>query len=330
MASQLKIDPTRTTTLVKRWQRDMTRRFRKISKEIRELIVDLDVFGLEEPQMLKILVSRQAWRFLTDSQKVAQFRIWLQDQVNVGILETHVTPPWLSEYVDSSYRKGMVRAYGDVVKARGTKPPSFYQGSRAEFLRSAFAQPETLSKIELIYTRAYSDLKGITDYMGQQLSRILANGLANGSAPATIAREMTQSIGGITKKRANVLARTEVISAHAEGQLDSFERLGITEVGVKAEWSTAADACRLCAPMEGTIMTIKEARGAIPRHPNCRCMWIPADVGESKKGQLWGKKKDKAIAKSVAEEGGKDKSRWIAKRLVTKKEVKAAAKTIKK
>ena len=334
MPNQLRIDPTRTTSLVRRWQRDSNRRFRWLNKEIRKLIVDLDVFGLIEQQPLKILVDKQAWRFLTDAQKMKQFRSWLTRQVNAGILETTTTPPWMATYVDSAYRKGMVGAYSDVIKTRGgTIPNSYFRGGRDEFLRAAFAQPETLAKIELIYTRAYTDLVGVTDYMGQQLSRTLANGLAAGQGPSTIAREMSNKIGGITRTRANMIARTEVISAHAEAQLDTMGQLGVKEVSNMAEWSTAADACHLCAPMDGAILTVGEARGAIPRHPNCRCMWIPAGVGESKKGQLWHDEKDKAVAKSLAAEGGKDpkkKSSWIAKRLVTKKEIKAAAKTLPK
>jgi SPP1 gp7 family putative phage head morphogenesis protein len=83
---------------------------------------------------------------------------------------------------------------------------------------------------------------------------------------------------GITRRRALVLARTEIIAAHAEGQLDAFEAMNIEKVGVMAEWSTAGDdlVCAKCEPLEGAIMTVKEARGLLPRHPNCRCAWIPA------------------------------------------------------
>jgi SPP1 gp7 family putative phage head morphogenesis protein len=136
--------------------------------------------------------------------------------------------------------------------------------------------------------------------MGTQLSRILTDGLISGVSATTLANEMVRSIGNITRTRAYALARTEIIYAHAEGQLDSFQALGIKEVSAKAEWSTAGDAlvCPQCSPMEGVVLTIKEARGLIPLHPNCRCMWIPADVGEKKTGQLWGKRRTRAIKKS--------------------------------
>jgi len=42
--------------------------------------------------------------------------------------------------------------------------------------------------------------------------------------------------------------------------------------------------CELCAPLEGIVLKVSEARGMLPRHPNCRCCFIPANVGEHKGG----------------------------------------------
>jgi len=75
----------------------------------------------------------------------------------------------------------------------------------------------------LLYTRSYEELKGITSAMAQQVSRVVADGMANGLGPASIARNLSNTITGITRQRAMTMARTEVIHAHAEGQLDSFE-----------------------------------------------------------------------------------------------------------
>jgi len=268
MRSQLKIDPTRTITLRKQFIRDMNRRFKALAKAVRQLIDVDDVFGLKEKTPFQILVEKRAWTFLNNPQKLTQFETWFQQQTNAGILETAKTPPWTSKYVESAYKKGMVRAYTDTHQLSG-KTSSFYQGTKAEFLRSAFAAPETVDKLKLLYTRTYSQLKGVNASMDQQMSRILADGLAHGKSAAAIAKAMTDGIGSINRRRARVIARTEIINAHAEGQLDSFERLGLKEVGVMAEWLTAGDPCELCATLEGVVMPIHEARGLIPRHPNC-------------------------------------------------------------
>ena len=272
-------------------------------------IVQQDVLGLDEsqPLILQQIVSnqlpeRQAWRFMTNEQKLTAFRRWITTQVNENILVSDATgKPWTAKYIQSAYRKGMIRAYKDTHKEALAETPEFYRGRMSQFLESSFAQGERLSKLQFLYTRSFNELQGITDVMSQQMNRILANGIAQGLNPTTIARMLSKNITGITRQRALTLARTEIIAAHADGQLDSFEELGVEELTVMAEWSTAGDdlVCPLCAELEGAVMTIEEARGLIPRHPNCRCAWIPANVGERSR---------KKLARSVAGTAAKIKA----------------------
>jgi hypothetical protein len=274
----LRKDPTRTTTLRRQYSAEMRRRFYEVRSAVIQAIWKLDVLGLSKNAPLTLqqinnqLPERQAWRFHTDRGKLEAFRKWFQTQIDEKILTVETTgKPWTAKHVDSAYRKGVVRAYQDTHPEQLAESIEFYRGRRSQFLESAFAQGERLSKIEFLYTRSFEELKGITAAMSQQVSRILASGIAEGKGPRVIAREMSKAITGITRQRALALARTEIIAAHAEGQLDAFQELKVDAVGLMAEWSTAGDdlVCERCFPLEGAIMTIKEARGLIPRHPNC-------------------------------------------------------------
>jgi len=281
--SSLKIDPSRTTMLRRKFVADMQRRFVKLGRDIYTLIVTNDVFGLEDPVHLK--VNRQEFKFQTDAGKVTSYQKWLQGEINTGILTVDgVGEPWTNKYVGASYKKGVNRAYTDVSRVKGFTAET----DRGSFTQTAFGQPELQSKIELIYTRTYNELKGVTDAMSQQMSRSLANGLAAGQGSKEIARELRKIDEKITKTRALVIARTETIHAHAEGQLDSFENLGIEKVDIMAEILTAGDerVCTICldAAFQGA-MPIEEARGIIPLHPNCRCAWKPViDTKQVSKG----------------------------------------------
>ena len=272
MPNQLKRDPTRTTLLRRQFMADMRRRFAKIRRAVKKLMLEDDVFGLKIEKPLRLLEAYQAWRFKSDSAKVTSFHRWLQQQVDAELLGTDVAGrPWAATYIDSAYKRGMMRGYTDAHATELAQKPAFYEESKTQFLRDAFTQGEALSKVELLYTRTFEELRGVTAAMGQQMSRVLANGLAHGIGPREIARSLDETITSITRTRALVIARTEIVAAHAEGQLDSFERLGIAEVQGVAEWSTAGDdrVCELCAPLEGTTYTLEEARGLIPLHPNC-------------------------------------------------------------
>lgn len=277
--STLQIDPTRTLTLRKKFMAEMVRRFKSVRKEIWDAIVTQDALGLEDTSPFSVNVEQQAWRFQTDAQKLESFSIWLQGQIDTKILS--LTPeglPWTAQYVESAYRKGVVRAYTDVHAAEYVEGDDFFLGGKQQFLQSAFAQPETVSKIQLLATRSFEQLKGVTSTMASQMNLILADGITNGHGPKQIARDMSKRIAGLTNTRALTIARTETIYAHAEGQLDSMQLLGVEEVEAMVEFSTAGDdrVCAKCASLSGQTYTIKEARGIIPVHPNCRCAWLPA------------------------------------------------------
>lgn len=273
MPAGTQLDPTRTITLRLQYEAEMRRRFFALRRLVVEAIGVQDALGLntQEPITFLQLPEKQAWRFQTDSQKLNSFNSWFKEQVDAGILEVDVKGnPWTAKWVESAYKKGSIRAYTDVRKEALASSPDFFAGSKEQFLKSAFAHPERVSKLQFLYTRSFEDLKGITAAMSQQVSRVLADGMAQGLGPRAIARNLSNTITGITRQRALVMARTEIIAAHSEGQLDSFEDLGVKEVGVMAEWSTAGDdrVCAQCADLEGVVLTVKEARGLIPRHPN--------------------------------------------------------------
>lgn len=307
-------DPSQTTMLRRSFMREMRRRFGELRRAVQEAVVTQDVFGLVPGQPFAVNVERQEWRFQTDDQKLESFRRWFQRMVNEKILTTdQANRPWTGKYVESAYRKGTVRAFLDAQGKARKKSQDFYDGSKEEFLRSAFSQPERLSKVRLLATRSFEELRGVTATMASRMNRILAQGLAQGFGPRDIADAMSQSIRGLTNTRALVIARTEIIHAHAEGQLDSFEELG-EDVGVFAEWATAGDdrVCPQCSALEGQIFKVAEARGLIPRHPNCRCAWIPA-IEVAKRTRR--KKVLRAVARSLKREGGRSKSAWVGKKL---------------
>lgn len=314
----LRRDPTGTTAIQRQFLREIVKRTNKLNRAIYDLIVHEDAFGLNDasPQDFRDFIqTNRRFKFETNAKKLAAFRQWLMEQINLGILEIDPaasTPGagWVGKFIRSAYKKAAVTAYTKV-RSSLSKTKDFVAGSTAEFLAQAFDSPIALDRIELLATRAFEQLKGVTDQMSAQLNRVLADGLAHGRGPREIAREIDKQIGNINRTRAVRIARTEIVHTYAEGSLDSYERLGVEEVGVLAEWSTAGDdrVCPQCAPLENVIMSTQEARGLIPLHPNCRCAWIPA-LDDRKSPRLRGKKsphpKRRQKALKQAEEAGAD------------------------
>lgn len=305
----LRADPTRTTLIRRRFQAEMRRRFNLLKRHVWEFLVTKDALGLKSNPSGPASVGRlrqvfgtiigptvnqtmdlttlaapqeREFQFTTDAGKVKAFKAWLDEQIKADIFsvseEDEPGKPWTAKYIESAYKKGKVNAFASSRSQLNLfEEDSAIQRASSSFIKEAFGQPERLSKVELLATRSFEELEGITAGMAQQMNRILANGMVEGSGALDVAREMSSTIEGITERRALVMARTEIIHAHAEGQLDTFKELGVEELGVQSEWSTAGDdrVCPECEKMEGKVFNVDEAHGMIPLHPNCRCTWIP-------------------------------------------------------
>jgi len=146
-----------------------------------------------------------------------------------------------------------------------------------------------------LYSRTFSDLKGITSAMDTQISRVLAQGIADGKHPRDLAKLLTKTISGpmgdlgITdtlgrfipaERRAKILARTEIIRAHHAATIQEYRNYEVEGVRVKAEWMTAGDGrvCGSCAALEGNVYSLDVIESKIPLHPQCRCIALPVDM----------------------------------------------------
>jgi len=309
----LRADPSHTAGERRAFIVDIRRRFANLRKALRELIVKEDAFGLiqshdEQDQRASDLVDNTSsipsdeliintrWKFHSSTEQLKAFRKWLAAQMKVQGLffdRQRGEDEWWRRYIEQTYRKGAGRAFDDANAAwrrrAGIKNRlDFYEGTREQFLRSSFNRPAAVAKVKTLAARTYTDLKGFSDEMATKAQRVLVDGMIAGKHPREIAAELESAVN-VSERRAETIARTEIIRAHAEGQLEALSALGVEEVGVAVEWSTAGDdrVCSLCEPMEGAVLSLEEARKvSIPRHPNCRCAWVPANVGETSSGQL--------------------------------------------
>lgn len=283
----------------------------EIQQLARELIRELE-------GELTVNAPPMRFAFASSAEKLKAFREWLREQFEEELLDEDV---W-RRYTMEGFKRGAGRAFDDAraaEKATGQKPEDFWVGSKQEFLRSAFGRRESVEKVKLLASRSFTDLRNVTDDMATRMGRTLADGLVAGKNPRDIADDLNSTLQ-LGRNRSEVIARTEIIRAHAEGQLDAFDRLGIEDIGVMVEWSTAGDdrVCDACAPMEGAVFRVQEAHGMIPRHPQCRCAFIPANVGEETDSQLRTKGELGGAIQESLEAAGQDSDEWGPDTTITK------------
>lgn len=293
-------DPTHTLFLRAKFASEMRKRFRALRGIINKAIIEQDVFGLTQDGVRITLLAkmnvpgRNAFAFPRNSDKVNAFMSWLKQQEQTGILETTTTTAtenaWTNTYIEKSYKKGIIRGRAELRKAKFVVPSLDSTGG----IFAAF-NPQHIDRAELLFTRAFTDLQGITSTMDTQISKVLSKGLLDGENPKRLAKSLTKTISGpvgdlgITdslgrfipaERRAVMLARTEVIRAHHMATINEYRNWGVAGVKVNAEFRTAGDdrVCPDCAALEGDVFTLDEIETIIPVHPMCRCVTIPVEV----------------------------------------------------
>jgi len=290
-------DPTHTTTLRNAFAADARRRFTELTRAIRKAVVEEDCFGLQVRTHQVSTPGYRAFAFSRSSDKLAAFEAWLDKQVEKGILDvrslqqvgTGVEGAWTNRYIFDSYKRGVERARYELDKA-GFNVPTVEQTGGINITLSA---PFHIDRLGLMYTRTFSDMRGLTEQMKTQISRVLAQGLADGDNPRLLARKLVGTINGTkmgdlgltdtigrfipAQRRATLIARTEIIRAHHAATIQEYKNWGVEGVVVKAEFMTAGDdrVCSICAGLQGDIYTLEEAEKLIPVHPQCRCICLP-------------------------------------------------------
>lgn len=122
--------------------------------------------------------------------------------------------------------------------------------------------------------KSWEDAKQVVQRVAGE---VLGRGLGVGAVIST-ARGKVLGQG----KRAADAAKGAVIKGHAEGQLDVYETIGVKTIVRLVELRTARDGkvCPTCRNLRGARLTPEKARGVIPIHPNCRCIWVPVEFEE--------------------------------------------------
>jgi SPP1 gp7 family putative phage head morphogenesis protein len=295
-----KYDPTHTTALRNSFSRDMRKRFTELAIVVKKSIVDNDCFGLKPKinifQMLP--APNKAFVYPSSSEKIEAFMVWLKKQVEAGIIQvgeakqfgTAINSAWMNLYILDSYKRGVQRARDEMRKAGMNVPAIEASGGINAVMNASIFH---MDRVGVLFTRTYTDLKGITDAMDMQISRILAQGMIDGDGPALLARKLVATINGTgmgdlgmtdklgryipAMRRAMMLARTEIIRAHHIATIQEYRNWGVLGIKVLGEWKTAGDSrvCEKCFELEGKVFELSDIEALIPFHPQCRCIALP-------------------------------------------------------
>lgn len=289
LVNAYKYDPTGTTTIRNTFANKLNKMFDDLVKAIKEEVSDNDTFGFDE-----FVVSgdnqNMGMQTTTSSSKIDEFMIWISALIAQDLLRVTNLPHigglreerWTDVYVSNVYKRGILRAQTELKKAGITIPADGIIDS----LELSLVNPYHVDRIGLLYNRVFSELRGITATMEQQISRVLSQGMLDGDNSRVIARKLAAVIKGsdeelgITdtlgrfipaKRRAEIMARTEMTRVFHKAAIQEYRNQGIYNITVDVEFLSSKDnrVCPICKELDGNIYSLDEAENLIPVHPQC-------------------------------------------------------------
>lgn len=258
-------DPTRTLTLRNKAVSEINRRFKQLNRLIVESVKENKIF-IDNAQALR----KEEFIFLRDGEKLKKFDAWLQGAIAEIILSGSVQKDdlninWLLAYIDTAYRKGIKKSTSVMQQRLGKNV--------IPDLPNLVNLPPHARAMELIFTRDFDQLKGITEAMSQQISYVISEGILQGENPNDMAKRITDRVEKIGITRAKLLARTEVINAFNLARINNVDAYSdFLGEEVVFRWISGVDArVRQTHRERNNKFYSKEKVTPLIGDPNCRC-----------------------------------------------------------
>jgi SPP1 gp7 family putative phage head morphogenesis protein len=112
---------------------------------------------------------------------------------------------------------------------------------------------------------------GATEDMKAGMLRVMSEGIQQNKGTLEIARNMSNEVTDIGKKRAILIARTEISKSYNSAISKTYQTAGIE----KWQWLAAMgeNTCDICADRHGEVFNWGDAQP--PEHPRCLCTIYP-------------------------------------------------------
>ncbi len=274
-------NPSRTKTIENNWIREIRKRYSSLQKDIKDKLRELS-----SPLKVNETIGLNA-----SQQRI--FMAWLLSRIEEI---TGALPPnnWQNQYQLQSYIRAVERTRQSLISQGADMVISESEMLEAQGISSFQATPTLGSSLvastihqdslEFIFTRSYESLKGWNDVFAKDVRQITFDAVRDGKGITDTTKKIMERTG-ITKRRAELISRTETISAYFEGALNETERAS-EEIGeeIKNRWLSALSATtrhKHGGIWHGTIVDANEVkrRRQPPDIYNCKCAIVPVISG---------------------------------------------------
>lgn len=195
-------------------------------------------------------------------------------QVDRILLEGSPSDLWFTDaYVEPAYRQGTAQQVTNLSVQSAT-----YAATRPNLTQLLSSTPYR-TRLGFLKVRISDTLKGYATDVRTRMGQVLQDGLAVGRGARDIARRLTEATG-VSSRKAETIARTEVPGALRAGRLEEAEQAGndlglmTREMHFSALSSTTRPSHRARHSHLFTVQQQREWWAIVPNMINCKCSTV--------------------------------------------------------
>jgi len=243
----MKYDPTKSKTLIRSYENALKRRISRFWKYIHKPLLEALVNS-------RSILSNSSGKIQVTNTALTDIESLLDEYEGRFLLPELKTQ--IDRYIKHGYTKGAVNASASL-SVLGI--PIAFEPFPVDF-----------RAVGVLVDNNFSLVKDANAYMKKEMLRHISTGILEGKSIYKIQKALQSTIN-ITKTRATMIARTEIIRSYNQGAINQYKKVGVK----KWKWICSYDdrTCEACASRDGNIYKMGEMQP--PAHPQCRCSVSP-------------------------------------------------------
>lgn len=193
-------------------------RYRNIQRGVRDLIKGIDKRVVPDSAIGGI-VTNIKYEYLVDAQEFQNINLFLQRLLYGELLDDEqgrlTNRWWLSAHLDQAYENGTSDAL-ESSKNMATIDivgPELSKNMRSIQLEQILFSRGYQSRVALVKSRVFEEMRGLTDSTRTDLSEVLARGMATGKGVRELTGDVMNRVG-VSFRRSQKIVRTEILNAH--------------------------------------------------------------------------------------------------------------------
>lgn len=215
-------DPANQFSNIRDSNKQLNRRYRIITREMKSLIRGLD--------RTLITANRAIYDYELDSQKFNSINLFIQQLLNEQLLDnqqgTFSRSWWLNFNLENAFEDGardLIQSAKNISTV-GNVGVDISRTVNSISMNNILFSSQYQNSLGLVFARVFNNMSGLTESTKSNLSETLTQGMLDGDGINRLTKKIVDRIS-VSRSRARRIARTEILNAYRQSATQQTDEL---------------------------------------------------------------------------------------------------------